>query len=104
MARGKRVATITNSNSVTMAKDIQYERTWCDYLTPCPKDESIEIGSWECSQCPFYHGRGKENTPPTNPDCTSDEYFRRYFVITTGTVKCAYVDDATTQKNNGDNT
>lgn len=71
-------------------KDIQYKRTWCDYLTPCPRDEGIEIGSWECSQCPYHQGMGKENIPPTCPDPSSEKYYERYNVIITGTVQCGY--------------
>lgn len=36
---------------------IEFERTWCDYLTPCPyknkeKDETgIMVGDYECYNC-----------------------------------------------------
>lgn len=38
---------------------IKYERTWCDYLTPCPylnKDnnpEGIMVGDYDCYNCPY---------------------------------------------------
>lgn len=32
---------------------IKYERTWCDYLTPCPYIKGNEVGSYECSICPY---------------------------------------------------
>ena len=44
---------------------IKYERTWCDYLTPCPylnklnKDnnfEEIMVGDWDCSNCLYNMG------------------------------------------------
>lgn len=43
-----------------MLNKIQYEMTWCDYLTDCPykqketETEFIKVGSWECNQCPFH--------------------------------------------------
>lgn len=33
---------------------IKYERTWCDYLTPCPYIKDNEVGSYECSICPHF--------------------------------------------------
>ena len=41
---------------------IKYERTWCDYFTPCPylnKDNDIEgimVGDYECDQCQYKKG------------------------------------------------
>lgn len=32
-------------------KIIKYEFTWCDYLTPCPHNNDIMIGSYECESC-----------------------------------------------------
>lgn len=33
---------------------LKFERTWCDYITPCPFRENIYIGEYECVvECPF---------------------------------------------------
>ena len=35
---------------------IRYERTWCDYLTPCPYLRGIMVGDWECDKCHYNKG------------------------------------------------
>lgn len=35
---------------------IKYERTWCDYLTPCPYLRGIMVGDWECHNCLYNRG------------------------------------------------
>lgn len=31
-------------------KEIDFEYTWCDYLTPCPYNNDINVGSYECQE------------------------------------------------------
>lgn len=43
---------------------IEYDRTWCDYLTPCPnnqietEDRYIMVGSYECYSCKYFNSFG----------------------------------------------
>lgn len=66
-----------------MSKKIELERTWCDYLTPCPylnkeKDDSgIMVGDYECSQCKYF----KETHQVNN---------KGYTDVTKGYVICDY--------------
>lgn len=79
---------------------IQYKRTWCDYLTPCPRDTTIDVGSYECSICPHCQGMGKEIIPDVCDDPSSQKYYERYFSQITGTVDCAYEASETAIKQN----
>ena len=38
-------------------RNIEFEMTWCDYLTPCPHFPDIEVGSYECEQCKYFKSR-----------------------------------------------
>ena len=33
---------------------IDFEYTWCDYLTPCPHGRDCFVGDFECSICPHF--------------------------------------------------
>lgn len=39
---------------------IHFEKTWCDYLTPCPfrnKEQDpagVFVGDWDCHGCPYH--------------------------------------------------
>lgn len=65
-------------------KNIEYKRTWCDYLTPCPHQQNVEVGSFECSKCTC-HISLHENTKKFDP-CD----YARYSYITTGYVTCKH--------------
>lgn len=68
-----------------------YERTWCDYLTPCRRiGATIEVGSYECERCKFFCGKEKENIPKTEKNPKLDSYYARYTAVITGMVKCKY--------------
>lgn len=65
-----------------MCKKVKYERTWCDYLTPCKYFNDIEVGSYDCSTCKF-HVITTEKLPfNANPN--------PYTTIIKGVVKCNY--------------
>lgn len=43
-----------------MGDRLLYDRTWCDYLTPCPHRNKqgdpagVMVGGYECSICPYH--------------------------------------------------
>jgi C4-type Zn-finger protein len=62
-----------------MSKNMIFERTWCDYLTPCPYINNIEIGSYECSTCGYFDGVvGQESMKPGD-----------YFSVVKGCIRCS---------------
>ena len=67
-----------------MSKKVKYERTWCDYLTPCKHFENIEVGSYDCSRCKFHVTAIEKPIEERNPN--------PYFSIIKGIVKCNYED------------
>ena len=63
---------------------IEYKRTWCDYLTPCPFFEGKEVGAYECcEECEFNDGWEEEKAPEFKV-CD----YSRYSYIHKGCVKC----------------
>lgn len=36
---------------------VEFEMTWCDYLTKCPHFPHIEVGSYDCEQCKRFKSR-----------------------------------------------
>lgn len=60
-----------------------YERTWCDYLTPCKLKPEIMVGEYECEQCPHFNSRKEEPAPKFNA-CD----YSRYSHIYHGEVEC----------------
>lgn len=67
-------------------KALTFEYTWCDYLTPCPHRENIEIGCFDCYDCKYYVSSSIDGT--TNEDKTSD--YKKYIKIMKGVVFCAH--------------
>lgn len=65
-----------------MAK-VKFKYTWCDYLTPCPYRNNVEVGSYECSQCSYFERMIDSN----KPDSAISDY-SKYFVIKIGHVEC----------------
>lgn len=61
-------------------KNMIFKRTWCDYLTPCPYRDGIEIGSYECSEC--HHNGGFEDHGKVKPG--------EYFSVAQGCVRCNF--------------
>lgn len=61
------MCTITRLGFTVSFKEMAYERTWCDYLTPCPyRNEKgdlggIFIGDYDCSCCPNHAGDDYRN-------------------------------------------
>lgn len=58
---------------------VKFERTWCDYLTPCSKFPEIEVGSYECFSCKhFVKFYSDEQVIPPG----------KYFMVVSGHVEC----------------
>lgn len=68
-------------------KTVQYERTWCDYLTKCKHFPDIEVGSYECDQCKFCKSM-KENKSIFLEPCD----YRKYTEVILGEVECSFDD------------
>lgn len=60
-----------------------YQRTWCDYLTPCKIRPEIMVGEYECEQCEYFKSR-KEKAAPKFDVCD----YSRYSYIHHGEVEC----------------
>ena len=71
--------------------NIEFVYNWCEYLTPCPYCENIEVGSYECSRCEHFvdskydieHTEKLINELPVGDP-------RRYMGQYKGIVKCNY--------------
>lgn len=73
--------------------EVKFERTWCDYITPCPfkrKDKSgkpIMVGEYECqNECPFCYGKANPIYSVKSQD--SSIGYGKYFEISGSSVKC----------------
>lgn len=63
---------------------IDYEFTWCDFLTPCPYGKNCMVGDYDCMQCENFksHGIYKSiSVDGTNP-------YKSYFDVGSGFVVC----------------
>ena len=63
----------------------RYERTWCDYLTPCPHKEDVMIGSYECENCAYYKSSIENKFKDYEP-CD----YGKYTETVSGIVTCSY--------------
>lgn len=62
----------------------KYERTWCDYLTPCKIKPHVMVGEYECCEkCPYFKSI-KENPSKKFDPCD----YARYSYVHTGEVEC----------------
>ena len=66
----------------TMSKKVKYERTWCEYLTPCEIFKGKNVGSIDCLKCKFHRSINEKPINETNPN--------PYTTIIKGIVKCSY--------------
>lgn len=62
---------------------LNYERTWCDYLTPCPHRKDVCVGEYECSICNHHKNWTEEKVP----NWEIGDY-ARYFYLHKGYVEC----------------
>lgn len=61
----------------------EYQRTWCDYLTPCSVNPNIMVGEYECQEeCPFFKSVQEEKKEFKPCD------YSRYSHIYHGEVTC----------------
>lgn len=67
-------------------KILDFEYTWCDFLTPCPHRENIEIGSFDCSECKYFIS--SRNGGTTNKEVAGD--YTKYSKIMKGVVFCTH--------------
>lgn len=68
-------------------KQINYERTWYDYLTPCPYGFKSKVGEHECAaECRYHVGPPVEG--PQKDYAPGD--YHRYTDITSGYVMCNF--------------
>lgn len=63
--------------------NINYDFTWCDFLTPCPYGKDCMVGDYDCSICEYYNGN---NTLPIIDDVLTD--YGKYSRIYKGCIKC----------------
>ena len=67
--------------------DITYEKTWCDYLTPCPHGRDYMVGDFDCvKSCGWCAGHIIEE--PEKEYKPGD--YHRYTDITKGQITCKY--------------
>ena len=62
---------------------VEFKYTWCDYLTKCKYFQNIEVGSYECTCCP-YCGQMKLQNKPKYKIGDMKQYLDTY----TGIVEC----------------
>lgn len=60
-----------------------YQRTWCDYLTPCKVNPDIMVGEYDCEQCKHFQSRKEEKGKEFDP-CD----YSRYSYVWNGEVEC----------------
>ena len=63
--------------------NINYEYTWCEYLTPCPHGRDCFVGDYDCHICPLFVGI---NTLPDVDDSPLD--YGKYVKVYKGIIKC----------------
>lgn len=64
---------------------IEFMRSWCEYLTKCPWDQDIQVGSYECCHCEHCVNH-REDEAPKKEATDMSKYFDRWF----GEVKCSH--------------
>ena len=63
---------------------IDYEFTWCDFLTPCPCGKDCMVGDYECTQCHNF----KSHEIYKNIVVNGTETYNSYFDVGAGYVEC----------------
>lgn len=63
---------------------IDYEFTWCDFLTPCPYGKDCMVGDYDCQQCENFKSHGIHKAISIN----GTESYNSYFNIGSGWIKC----------------
>ena len=61
---------------------IEFEYTWCDYLTPCPHGRDCFVGDYDCSTCEFC---GEIKTLSSTDDSLN---YSKYVKVYKGYIKC----------------
>ena len=69
-----------------MFKNIEFEYTWCDYLTPCPHRENIEVGGFDCSECRYFISSRSESSRYNS----GNDNYKKYTEVLKGVVFCAH--------------
>lgn len=68
--------------------NVDYEFTWCDFLTPCPHGKDCLVGDFCCTQCEYFKSHGIHKNIVVN----GTESYKSYFDVGTGWVNCEYED------------
>lgn len=69
----------------------EFETTWCDYLTTCPDFSDIQIGSYECHQCPYFNGITEKTTDEFRQMNMEKCGYQKYSIVKSkGVVSCKY--------------
>lgn len=63
---------------------IDYEFTWCDFLTPCPYGKNCMVGDYDCMQCENFKSHGIYKS--ISIDGTKS--YKSYFDVGSGFVVC----------------
>lgn len=71
---------------------INYKYNWCDFFTPCPYRENINVGSYDCSICKCNNGIEQEKLDIDNLKYANlPPHIRRCLVNGNGVVKCNFL-------------
>ena len=63
---------------------IDYEFTWCDFLTPCPHGKDCMVGDYDCMQCENFKSHGVYKSIKVD----GTESYNTYFNIGSGWINC----------------
>ena len=76
---------ILNYVIIRMGMKIEFEYTWCDYLTPCPYGRDCFVGDFDCSICPHFVALTKTSNVK---DKIGD--YGKYCKVYVGQIFCKY--------------
>lgn len=76
---------ILNYVIIRIGMKIEFEYTWCEYLTPCPHGRDCFVGDFDCSICPHFVKIVPQITPPIN---NKNGDYGKYCVVFVGKIIC----------------
>lgn len=69
--------------------NIEFEYTWCEYLTPCPNGRDCFVGDFDCSICPHFVNLIATNKSAEESESVAGDY-SKYCKVFTGEISCKY--------------